>query len=56
MVLGEALVGGCAFMDNLEEGLRWFDQASADLKTARDCLRDGNYYACLLYTSDAADE
>jgi len=29
-------------MDNLEEGLRLFDQAKADLKTARDCSKDGN--------------
>jgi hypothetical protein len=26
-------------MDNLEEGLRWLDQAEADLKTAKDCLK-----------------
>ncbi len=33
-------------MGNLEEGLGWFDQALADLKTDRDCLNDKNYYAC----------
>jgi len=43
-------------MDNLEEGLRWFDQASADLKTARDCLRDGNYYASASFSQQAAEE
>ena len=25
-------------MKNLREGLRWFEQAEADLKTAKDCL------------------
>ncbi|MGB9727376.1 MAG: HEPN domain-containing protein [Nitrososphaeria archaeon] len=30
---------------NLIEGLRWLDQAEADLKTAKDCVKDGNYYA-----------
>jgi len=38
-------------MDNLEEGLRWFDQAKADLKTAKDCLKDGNYYASVFFPS-----
>lgn len=32
-------------MGNFEEGLRWLDQAGAGMKTARDCLKDGGYYA-----------
>lgn len=36
-------------MGNLEEGRRWLDQATADLKTARDCLEDGNYYASAFF-------
>jgi HEPN domain-containing protein len=43
-------------MGNLEEGLRWFDQALADLKTARDCLRDGNYYASAFFSQQAAEK
>ena len=43
-------------MDNLEEGLRWFDQAEADLKTAKDCLKDENYYANGLLLSTISRE
>ncbi|MEM2912984.1 MAG: HEPN domain-containing protein [Candidatus Bathyarchaeia archaeon] len=43
-------------MGNLEEGLRWLDQASADLKTARDCLEDGNYYASAFFSQQAAEK
>lgn len=43
-------------MDNLEEGLRWLDQAQADLKTAGDCLEDGNYYACAFFAQQAAEK
>ncbi len=43
-------------MGNLEEGLRWFDQAQADLKTARDCLEDGNYYASAFFAQQAAEK
>ncbi|MEM1586990.1 MAG: HEPN domain-containing protein [Candidatus Bathyarchaeia archaeon] len=43
-------------MGNLEEGLRWLDQASADLKTAKDCLDDGNYYASAFFSQQAAEK
>lgn len=43
-------------MSNLEEGLRWLDQAEADLKTARDCLEDGNYYACAFFAQQSAEK
>lgn len=43
-------------MGNLEEGLRWLDQALADLKTARDCLEDGNYYASAFFSQQAAEK
>lgn len=41
---------------NLREGLRWLDQAEADLKTARDCLKDGNYYASAFFSQQAAEK
>lgn len=41
-------------MGNLEEGLRWLDQAEADFKTAGDCLRDGNFYASAFFSQQAA--
>lgn len=41
---------------NLEEGLRWLDQAEADLKTARDCLADGNFYASAFFSQQAAEK
>jgi len=43
-------------MKNLEEGLRWLDQAKADLKTARDCLKDGNYYASAFFSQQSAEK
>lgn len=43
-------------MGNLEEGLRWLDQAEADMKTARDCLKDGNYYASSFFAQQAAEK
>jgi HEPN domain-containing protein len=43
-------------MGNVEEGLRWLDQAEADLKTARDCNRDGNYYASAFFAQQAAEK
>ncbi|MEM4281240.1 MAG: HEPN domain-containing protein [Candidatus Caldarchaeum sp.] len=43
-------------MKNLEEGLRWFEQAEADLKTARDCLEDGNFYATAFFSQQAAEK
>lgn len=43
-------------MGNLEEGLRWIDQAEADLKTSRDCLEDGNYYASAFFAHQSAEK
>jgi len=43
-------------MKNLEEGLRWLDQARADLKTAKDCLEDGNYYASAFFSQQSAEK
>jgi HEPN domain-containing protein len=43
-------------MGNVEEGLRWVDQAEADLKTARDCLEDGNYYAPAFFGQQSAEK
>lgn len=43
-------------MKNLKEGLRWLDQAKADLKTSRDCLDDGNYYASAFFSQQSAEK
>ena len=43
-------------MRNLAEGLRWLDQAEADIKTARDCLKDGNYYASAFFAQQSAEK
>lgn len=43
-------------MKNLKEGLRWLDQALADMKTAKDCLKDGNYYATAFFAQQAAEK
>ena len=43
-------------MGNLEEGLRWLDQAEADMKTANDCLKDGNYYASAFFSQQGAEK
>lgn len=43
-------------MGNLEEGLRWLDQAEADMKTAKDCFKDGNYYASAFFSQQAAEK
>ena len=40
----------------MREGLRWVDQAEADLKTAKDCLKDGNYYASAFFSQQAAEK
>ena len=42
--------------NNLREGLRWLEQAEADLKTAQDCLRDGNYYASAFFSQQSAEK
>ncbi len=41
--------------NNLKEGLRWLDQAEADVKTAGDCLEDGNYYASAFFSQQSAE-
>jgi len=41
---------------NVKEGLRWFDQAEADLKTGNDCLKDGNYYASAFFAQQSAEK
>ena len=41
---------------NLREALRWVDQAEADLKTARDCLKDSNYYASAFFGQQSAEK
>lgn len=43
-------------MSNLQEGLRWLDQAEADLKTSKDCLRDENYYASAFFAQQSAEK
>lgn len=43
-------------MKNLREGLRWLDQAKADLKTARDCSKDGNHYASAFFSQQSAEK
>lgn len=43
-------------MGNLEEGLRWLDQAEADMKTVRDCLDAGDYYASAFFSQQAAEK
>jgi len=43
-------------MGNVEEALRWVDQARADLKTAADCLKDGNYYASTFFSQQSAEK
>ena len=43
-------------MKNVEEAWRWFEQARADLKTAKDCLKDGNYYASAFFSQQSAEK
>jgi len=42
--------------NNLREGLRWLEQAEADCKTAKDCLKDENYYASAFFGQQAAEK
>ncbi|MEM2280340.1 MAG: HEPN domain-containing protein [Nitrososphaerota archaeon] len=49
--LGEEIVVG-----NFEEGLRWLDQAKADMKTAKDCLETESYYASAYFAQQAAEK
>ncbi len=41
---------------NIKEGLRWLDQAKMDLKTARDCVRDKNFYASAFFAQQSAEK
>lgn len=41
---------------NFREGLRWLEQAEADLKTAGDCLQDGNFYASAFFSQQCAEK
>jgi len=41
---------------NVEEALRWIDQAKADLKTAADCQKDGNHYASTFFSQQSAEK
>ena len=43
-------------MGNLELGLTWLDQAKADIKTAKDCLDDENFYASAFFSQQAAEK
>ena len=43
-------------MGNVEEAQRWLDQARADLKTASDCVKDGNYYASAFFSQQSAEK
>jgi HEPN domain-containing protein len=42
--------------NNLREGLRWLEQAEADLKTAQDCLQDENYYTSTFFSQQSAEK
>jgi HEPN domain-containing protein len=42
--------------NNLKEGLRWLDQAEADLRTSKNCLSTGDYYASAFFSQQAAEK
>jgi len=41
---------------NREEGLRWLDQAEADLRTAPHCRAAGDFYAAAFFAQQAAEK
>lgn len=43
-------------MSNRQEGLRWLDQAEADLRTAIHCRAAGDYYAAAFFSQQAAEK
>ena len=43
-------------MGNREEGLRWLDQAEADLRTASHCRAAGDFYAAAFFAQQAAEK
>jgi len=38
------------------EAGNWFRQSTADMRTARDCLRAGNYYAAAFFSQQAVEK
>jgi len=49
-------ISGRLLLGNVEEALRWLDQAKADLKTAADCMKDGNHYASTFFSQQSAEK
>ena len=43
-------------MGNIEEGLRWLDQAEADLGTSKHCLNAEDYYASAFFSQQSAEK
>lgn len=43
-------------MSNRDKGLRWLDQAEADLRTASHCREAGDYYAAAFFAQQAAEK
>jgi len=43
-------------MTNIKEGLRWLEQAEADLRTSRHCMEAGDYYASAFFSQQAAEK
>lgn len=43
-------------MGNREEGLRWVDQAEADLRTAPHCRAAGDFYAAAFFAQQGAEK
>lgn len=41
---------------NIKEGLEWLDQAKMDFKTAKDCIKDGNFYASAFFAQQSAEK
>lgn len=41
---------------NIKEGLRRLDQAKMDVKTAKDCIEDGNFYASAFFAQQSAEK
>lgn len=54
--LGRGLHCTVAAMGNREEGLRWLEQAEADLHTATHCREAGDFYAAAFFAQQAAEK
>lgn len=39
-----------------KEAENWLRQSRADFKTAEDCFKDGNYYACAFFCQQAVEK